>query len=351
MKRRHQDSSHEQVLLDHVRELQKRLLVVVVVLAAAGSLGYVFYTQIFTILRSPLGADLYYNSPAGSFGFVMKICTMVGIAVALPVIIYNLIMFLRPAFEKVLTLKSVYKLTAGSVLLAVSGAAFGYFLIIPGALHFFSGFQMNGLAALITADSYLSFVTNVIITFVLVFQIPLLMVLIDRIKPISPKKLFSMEKYVVIAGLTVSILVPFAFDFITCLLIAAPIVVLYNLSIGLIIWQQAGARRKERKLNKNFIKELAIDDNILKDFFAEIQKDVQVTAEPNTVDEPPTLEIQIVSRVTSKPVMDICRTSKDSVERMKEVAAKQRAAAIADQAARRQSMVPQIFKFISDIRA
>ena len=107
MKRRHSESSSEQVLMDHIRELQKRLLVCVVVLAGAGFIGYLNYEHIFAILRTPLGTDLYYSSPSGSFGFVMKICAMVGIAAALPVIIYNLIMFLRPAFSKAIGLSQI----------------------------------------------------------------------------------------------------------------------------------------------------------------------------------------------------------------------------------------------------
>ncbi len=250
MKRRENDSRSPAKLLDHVRELQVRLLVSFSIVMVGGILGYVFYTQILDFLRSPLNAPLYYSTPAGSFAFIMKICGMVGVAVAVPVIIYSLVMFVRPAFKEVLTLRRVYFTTLFSIFLAVSGAAFGFIFIIPGALKFFAGFQVNGLSALISADSYLNFVINVLITFILVFQIPLLVTLIDRIKPIPPKTLFKAEKWVILASLIISLIVPFAFDIITCLLIAAPIVVLFNLSIILILWQHAQTARLARKHQK-----------------------------------------------------------------------------------------------------
>jgi len=239
-------------LLDHIRELRRRLLISVVALIVAGVAVYAFYEPILNLLRSPLGAPLFYSSPAGSFSFVMKICFMGALAVAIPVIVFNLIMFIRPAFKEAIPLKRVYSTAALSSILAFAGAAFGFYYIIPGALRFFAGFQVDGLSALISADSYLSFVTNVIITFVLIFQLPLLISFIDRIKPIKPKQLLKGEKWVILGSLIISVLVPFAFDLTTSLLIALPIVVLYNLSIVIVLMQHASAKRRAKYLYPTF---------------------------------------------------------------------------------------------------
>lgn len=252
MRRSRQHSRSATTLIDHIRELQKRLLISFVVLVGAGVLVYYFYAPILELLRSPLGAPLFYSTPAGSFAFVMKICLMGALAISIPVLVFNLVMFIRPAFTRPITTKNVVTISALSALLSLAGAAFGYYYIIPGALRFFAGFQVNGLNALISADSYLGFVTNVIITFVLVFQLPLLITFIDRIKPIKPSSLLRGEKWIVLASLGVSVLVPFAFDLVTSLLIALPIVVLYNLSIVLVVLQHASIRRKERKAFSTF---------------------------------------------------------------------------------------------------
>lgn len=256
----------ELLMLDHIKELRLRLFVCFLILIAGGVLGYVFYDVILQWLKTPLGAELYYTTPAGSFNFILKVVTMIGIALAIPVIIYQLIMFIRPALPKLFSRRRVVGYTGISVLLALAGAAFGFYLILPGALHFFAGFQVDGLSALISADSYLSFVTNVLITFMLVFQLPLLLVIIDHIKPIQPKKLLKAEKYVILGGLIVSFFVPFALDLTTSLLIAAPIVVLYNISILVIVMRHA--MKRAEKTPEIVKAELEMDDALVAEFFA-----------------------------------------------------------------------------------
>jgi len=250
MKRSNKPSPQATKIFDHVRELRTRFFVCLAALAITSFVAYFFYEPILAILRAPLNAPLYYSNPAGSFAFVMKICLMSAITVTIPVIIYNLIMFIRPAFEEAMPLGRIYITTAFSVIMAAVGAVFAYSCILPGSLRFFSGFQVSGLQAIISADDYLNFVTNIIITFVLVFQIPLLIVFIDRIKPILPRKMLKMEKWVVLGSLIIAAVVPFAFDLMTCLFIALPIIVLYNLSIVLVIAQHARIARKEHVIVK-----------------------------------------------------------------------------------------------------
>jgi sec-independent protein translocase protein TatC len=248
--RAHKQTSTEPesvTLLTHVRELQIRLLITAAVLVAAGTAAWFFYGQILDLLRAPLNAPLYYNSVSGSFSFIMKICLVAGIAVSVPLIVYNFIMFVRPAFIGVFTLKRVILMTLGSVLAAATGMVFGFVFIIPGALHFFSGFQVHGLHEQISADSYLNFVINVLITFILMFQLPLVASLIDRIKPISPRALWKGEKWALIGSVIIALIVPFAMDFMTQLLIAAPIFLLYNFSFIVIGLQHSYDKRIKAK--------------------------------------------------------------------------------------------------------
>jgi hypothetical protein len=170
-----------------------------------------------------------------------------GVIAALPVVVYNLIMFIQPALVTRLSKARVYFTTLFSLLLATGGGAFAFLIIIPLALRFFYKFQVDGLIALISADDYLRFVVNVIITFVLIFQLPLLISFIDHIKPLSPKKLLKTEKYIIVGSVAVGVLVPFALDPTVQLLIASPIVILYNLSIVIVIIQHRYRARSERR--------------------------------------------------------------------------------------------------------
>ncbi|MDB5165734.1 MAG: Sec-independent protein translocase subunit TatC, sec-independent protein translocase protein TatC [Candidatus Saccharibacteria bacterium] len=300
-------------LSHHLRELQIRLFVSVIILALIGVVVYNFYEPILTLLRSPLDAPLYYSSPAGSFAFVMKICFMGSLAITIPILIYNLIMFVRPAFEKAISLRRVLLTTGSSAILALAGAAFGFFIIIPGSLHFFAGFQVDGLNALISADSYLGFVTNVIITFVLVFQLPLLIVFIDTIKPLPPKRLLGMNKWVIVGSLVISLLVPFAFDLTTSLMIAAPIIVLYNLSIVAVAAQHAHATRKIRiaqrvirtypALNSAIapVSAMSLNDQLIKSFADELDQPHQPISALSPTMSPRRASMDILPR-TSPPV-------------------------------------------------
>ena len=174
-------------LQGHLRELALRIGISLVAMIIAGLTVYAFYEPILSLLRSPLNAPLYYNNPAGSFALILKICFMGALTISIPILIYNLIMFIRPAFEQSISKKLVYITSFSSSLLAMVGAAFAFTVILPGSLNFFAGFRVSGLDALISADSYLGFVSNIIITFVIMFQLPLLITFIDTIKPLPPK--------------------------------------------------------------------------------------------------------------------------------------------------------------------
>jgi len=328
-------------MLDHVKELRRRLAICLVVLVVGGAIGYFFYQPILEWLKSPLSGSLYYTSPAGSFNFIIKVASMVGIALVVPVVIYQIIMFIHPALNKAFTKARIYGYTFLSVVLAAVGAAFGFYLILPGALKFFAGFQVQGLSALIGADSYLSFVTNVMITFMIVFQLPLLLVIVDHVNPIDPMKLIKSLKWVVLAGLLVSVMVPFAFDITTSLLIAAPIVVLYCLSIVLIAARHSILRKKDVTVVNE--QELALDDAIIAEFFDHKE-------EPIENDQPiyESFVEPVFKSMSRGQAMEFKRAPRPSVDQLRQGIEQSRAEAIANKVARYNATIPM--RRMSDIR-
>jgi len=240
---------------DHLRELRFRLFVCALVLAAIGTVMYFFYEPILKVLSSTLGSELYYSNPSGGFSFIMRICFTGAFIFTMPVIVYNIIMFVRPAYEKFLSTKRIILVALSSTILAISGAAFGFFCILPETINFFSGFQVSGLSALISADEYLTFVTSIITVFVIVFQVPLFMTIIDSIRPIPPKKMLKMEKWVVIISVVIAIITPFNYDVLSSLFVAVPIVGLYNLSIILILIRHSLiAYRNKNRIHSTIVK-------------------------------------------------------------------------------------------------
>ncbi len=219
----------------HVNELRIRLLWPVLFLLVGGGIGYALHTSLIKLLRTPLNQALYYSSPAGNFNFIMKISFIIGIVLALPVLVYNIVRFVQPVFSTKVKQKHVYYLALFSLVLAIAGAAFAFYVVVPMSLHFFFGFNVDGVKPLLAADDYLNFVLNCIVTFIVVFQIPLLMLFINRIKPLPPKKLLKLEKYVIVGSLAIALILPFSYDPLTQFLIALPIIGLYNTSL-LLVW-------------------------------------------------------------------------------------------------------------------
>jgi len=265
IKHRHQPAT----LKGHIRELLMRLFAIVLVLLATGVVFYVFYEPVLTFLSAPLNAPLYYSNPAGGFTFVMKICLMGALILTIPIIIYNIIMFIRPAFSKIVSMKKIFFTTGVSTLLALSGAAFAFYIIVPESLSFFEGYQVSGLNALISADSYLNFITGMVTMFAIIFQIPLVITFIDHIKPINTGKLLRADKWVILGSLIITVLQPFTYDLLTSLFIAFSIVAIYNISIVAVAIQHGREKQKSLyvarafKNNPVFVSDLVLDDQII----------------------------------------------------------------------------------------
>ncbi len=234
-------------LSEHLREIRWRLFVCFLAFIAGGVAIYGFREPLFMVLQKPLDAPLYYTAPSGSFSFILRFSTIGALAALIPAITYHVLMFIRPAVDSRISRKRVLLTSAASFVLAILGILFGFIIILPLSLAFFSGFQMDGLESLISADSYLNLVANILTVFAITFQIPLIISFIDHIHPLKPSMLLKAEKWVLLASLFVSVLVPFAWDMTTSLLIAAPIFLLYNIAILLVLLQHA--RRKTRRNN------------------------------------------------------------------------------------------------------
>ena len=153
----------------HVHELRRRLTWPALILVLGGTAGYVFHKQIIVFLKAPLQQTLYYSSPAGGFDFIMKICFMLGLTLAIPALIYNIIAFIEPAVDKKITRRSITKVTCISLILGLAGAAFAYFVVLPMSLQFFQGVNLPDVKPLISADQYLNFALTCIMTFILLF--------------------------------------------------------------------------------------------------------------------------------------------------------------------------------------
>jgi len=202
--------------------------------------------------------------------------------IALPVIVYQILRFIQPALPQKFGKKMITLIIASSFTLASIGIAFGYYVIVPLSLHFFAKYSTGQLKPLISSDSYLSYLTNNLVIFALVFQIPLLIYFINKIKPLKPKKLLHLQRYVIVGSFIIALILPFTYDPISQFVVAIPIIFLYYLSILIVLI----SNRKISKPKIEYVEEgpnLFIDEPIVQEIKEEI---IQAVHEVNEIIEP-----------------------------------------------------------------
>jgi sec-independent protein translocase protein TatC len=233
-----------QPFIQHLHELRRRLTWSVLVLGAGAGLGYWQRDAILDWLQAPLHGTLYYSKIMGAFEFLMQACLLVGVLFAIPVLVYNLVAFVRPALPRPVSRRSIAGVVAASCALTVAGVLFAYYVSLPTVLHFLGTIDVSHLHPLIAADSYLSFVINYLAVFAAIFQLPLVLTFIDRITPLPPAKLKGLRRWIFIGAFAAGLILPVAPDPISQAMLALPVVVLYEISLWLVVWQHRSRRRR-----------------------------------------------------------------------------------------------------------
>lgn len=233
---------HSQPFMSHIQELRRRLGWSAAILLVGAILGYIWRKPLIEALAQPLNMPLYYTSPAGGFEFVMQVCILVGGLIALPVLIYNIIRFLEPAFQrKRFNRTQIGIIISISSLLAAAGVSFAYLIVLPASIHFFSLFNVGPVSAWISTKEYFTFATSYLMLMALLFQLPLILLIANSIRRFPPGSIGRFRRWVIVGSFVIAL--PLTYDMLSQALMAVPIIILYEVS-GLIIWF------KNRRFNK-----------------------------------------------------------------------------------------------------
>jgi sec-independent protein translocase protein TatC len=235
---------------EHIRELRSRLVRSLIFVLIGAAIGYALHDVLLVLLQRPLHDTLYYNTPTGAFSFIVKICVTFGIITALPVVIYQTFSFFGPLI-KARTRRQFVSYVCMSFLLATAGIVFAYLVSLPAALHFLVNFGegKGDIQALITADEYFNFVLTYIAGFAVMFQLPLIISFINRMKPMQPQKLIGHTRYVVLFSFIAAAIITPTPDPFNQFIMAAPIVLLYFVSVLVVAMTNAKTRRAARKVH------------------------------------------------------------------------------------------------------
>lgn len=256
-----QVSGSSPVFMDHIRELQWRLAIVALAFLATGAAVYPFFDKIVALLLKPLGNNLslVYLTPGGAFNFAVQVCIYAAMIGALPVALYHIYRFVMPAVEKT-TLRGVFGYSLSSLLLAAVGVAFSYFLALPAAIQFLTSFDLKNISPMLTVESYLSFVMTYLLAGALLFQLPLFMTIINRIKPMTPRMLMSGQRHVILWSVVFAAVISPTPDAVNQLLLAVPIIVMYQVGIVIILLKN---RKRADKKSKDGLLTRSVADNEL----------------------------------------------------------------------------------------
>jgi sec-independent protein translocase protein TatC len=187
------------------------------------------------LLRPAAGQKFIYTTPGGGFDFLFKLCLYGGIAASIPVIVYHIFRYISPLLKHE-SRRFMLGCTLWSSTLAMVGIAFGYFVGLPAAMHFLlQNFSSDQISALITIQSYMSFVLVYLLGSALLFQLPLILILINRIKPLKPGTLMRQQRWVFLGAFVIGAIISPTPDIRNQAILSGPIIFMYEASI-IIIW-------------------------------------------------------------------------------------------------------------------
>lgn len=227
-------------LVEHLAELRQRLIISVAALAATTLASFFFAQQIFQVLIQPAGGvTLIYTEVTEMLGTYMKVALLSGLILALPVIIYEVVMFVAPGLtppEK----RYLYALMPGAILSFAAGAAFAYFVLVPPALNFLFSLGSNIAIPQIKIGNYVSTVASLIFWIGIIFETPLVIFFLARIGVVNARLLSRFRRYAFVGAFILGAAITPTFDPINQALVAAPLILLYEL--GILLARLAGKR-------------------------------------------------------------------------------------------------------------
>lgn len=221
-----------QPLIEHLLELRRRLMWTIGGLLLCFLALMPFAQQLYTFVAQPLMATL----PAGTsmiatdviapFFVPVKVTLMAAFLLSLPHTLYQVWAFIAPALyqnEK----RLVMPLVLSSVLLFFAGMAFAYFLVFPLVFKFLAGVTPVGVNMATDIDKYLSFILGMFVAFGATFEVPVVVVLLNRMGVVSLAQLRLARPYVIVGAFVLAAVITPP-DVISQVLLAVPLIVLYE---------------------------------------------------------------------------------------------------------------------------
>ena len=218
-------------LFSHLKELRRRLIICLIALAAGIIIAFALVDQLFRILILPAGdINLIFVEVTEMLGAYMQVCLIGGIIIAMPVLVYELIIFIAPALTAV-EKKYVWIALPFILIMFAGGVLFGYFVLIPPAMQFLLSLGSGIATPQIRIGNYISLVARLLLAIGLVFETPVITTFLARLGIVSAGWLLAQWKWAVICAFILGALITPTVDPVNQTLVALPLIILYLLSI------------------------------------------------------------------------------------------------------------------------
>jgi sec-independent protein translocase protein TatC len=217
-------------LVDHLTELRRRLIISGLAVVAGTVVGFFLTPGLIGLLKAPIPGALVFTTLGGAFFLQLKLALLVGVALAFPVVLYQLWAFVAPGLTP-RERRGARPWIPLALLFFVLGIAVAY-VALPFTAAFLLSFEIPGvIEPLITAEEYFSFVTLMFLAFGVVMQFPILLVLLSKLGILSVQRLRSSRRYVLLGMVIFAVVITPGGDPVSPALMTAVMYVLYEVSI------------------------------------------------------------------------------------------------------------------------
>jgi sec-independent protein translocase protein TatC len=231
--------THSMPLLGHLKELRKRIIFSVVGVLAGFLLCWSFADRIFGLMQQPiiqalrhhgLGGGLVYLNPTEPFNLYLDVAFVAGLFAASPFVFYQLWLFIAPGLyreEK----RYALPFLLGTVGLFIAGGLFGYKTVYPASLDFLIGYGQR-FQPMITIGEYTKLFVTITIGLGLIFEMPILVFFLALMRVITARWMWRNLRYSILVIVILAAIVTPSTDILNMCLLAAPMVALYAISMG-----------------------------------------------------------------------------------------------------------------------
>ena len=236
-------------LMEHLDELRKRIVRAAIFLFCGFIVAYMFHERLYGFVQEPLDTlhiKLNYTHPMDPLNLYLQVSLIGGAILASPFILYQVWLFIAPGLyskEK----RFVIPFMSATVGLFLTGASFGYFYVLPGALKILIIGFGSRFNSIITIEEYTGFFLSIILGLGISFELPILIFFLAMFGIVSPKFLWQNIRYAVLAVFLVAAIICPSPDPWTMCIYAIPMLSLYMLGIGVAWWVHPSKGRKKKE--------------------------------------------------------------------------------------------------------